>query len=126
MPSWLAEVVQAKGGKVRFDQYMELVLYDPAHGYYSAQMETVGRSGDFSTSATLDDSLGRALAHWIHAEAEALRLKHPTIIELGPGTGQLSRTILRHFRPWEKLRYFVVDVRARKQPSRRIKQFNLL
>jgi SAM-dependent MidA family methyltransferase len=104
---------------------MELALYDPVHGYYSAQMEMVGRSGDFSTSATLDNSLGRALAHWIRAEAQALQLAHPTIIELGSGTGQLARTILGHFRPWEKLRYYMVDVRGRKQPSRRIKQFKL-
>jgi SAM-dependent MidA family methyltransferase len=126
MASWLADAVQGKGGRVRFDKYMELVLYDPVHGYYSAQMETVGRSGDFSTSATLDDSLGRALAHWIRAEAEALQLSHPTIIELGSGAGQLARTILRHFRPWERFRYYVVDVRTRNLPSRRIKQFNLV
>jgi SAM-dependent MidA family methyltransferase len=123
MPSWLAEVVQEKGGRVRFDQYMELALYDSVHGYYSAQMETVGKSGDFSTSATLDKSLGRALARWIRAESQALQLAHPTIIELGAGTGQFARIILGHFRPWEKLRYYAVDVRARNQPSRRIRQF---
>jgi SAM-dependent MidA family methyltransferase len=126
MPSWLAEAIQARGGKVRFDQFMDLALYHPVHGYYSARMEAVGRRGDFSTSSTLDDSLGRALAHWIRAEAEALQLKHPTIIELGPGTGQLARTILRCFRPWEKLRYQVVDVRTRSRASRRIKRFKLV
>ncbi len=126
MSSWLAEAIRAESGKVRFDRFMELALYDPVHGYYSVQMETVGRRGDFSTSATLDDSLGRALAHWIHAEARALRLAHPTIIELGSGTGQLAHTILRRFRPWEKLRYYVVDVRTRNRRSRRIKRFNLV
>jgi SAM-dependent MidA family methyltransferase len=126
MPSWLAEVVQEKGGKIRFDQFMELALYDPIHGYYSTQMQTVGGAGDFSTSATLDESLGRALSYWIRAEAEALRLAHPTVIELGSGTGQLARTILRRFWPWEKLRYYVVDVRTRDRPSRRIRRFNLV
>jgi SAM-dependent MidA family methyltransferase len=126
MPSWLAEVVQKKGGKVRFDQFMELALYHPVHGYYSARMETVGREGDFSTASTLDDSLGRALAHWIRAEAKALRMGRPTVIELGSGSGQLARTILRRFRPWEKLRYCVVDVRTRSRASRRIKRFKLV
>jgi SAM-dependent MidA family methyltransferase len=126
MPSWLAQAVLARGGRVRFDQYMELALYDPVHGYYSAQMETVGMGGDFSTSTTIDDSLGRALACWIRAEMQTLRLAHPTIIELGAGTGELARIILRQFRPWEKLRYYVVDVHARNQPSRRIKQFTLV
>jgi Uncharacterized conserved protein len=126
MPSWLAEAVQKRGGRIRFDEYMELALYDPIHGYYSAQMETVGKSGDFSTSATLDDSLGQALTRWIRAETQTLQLTRPTIIELGAGTGQLARIILSNFRPWEKLRYYVVDVRARNQPSRRIKRFTLV
>src|SRR5258708_38387299 len=104
MSSWLAEASRAESGKVRFDRFMELALYDPVHGYYPVQLETGRRRGDFSTSATLDDSLGRALAHWIHAEARALRLEHPTIIKLGPGPEQLAHTILRRFRPWESTR----------------------
>lgn len=123
MPSWLAEIVRAEGGKIRFDRFMELALYDPVYGYYSAQMQTIGGRGDFSTSATLDDSIGRALARWIRAEAKALGLPNLTIIELGPGTGQLARTILRRFRPWERLRYYVVDVGIRNRSSRRIKRF---
>jgi SAM-dependent MidA family methyltransferase len=124
MASWLAEIVQAEGGKIRFDRFMDLALYHPIHGYYSAQMETIGSEGDFSTAATLDDSLGRALAQWIRAEAKALRLPHLTIIELGAGTGRLARTILRCFRPWEKPRYYVVDIGARNRLSGRIKRFN--
>jgi len=123
MPSWLAEAVQKEGGKIRFDRFMELALFDPIHGYYSAQMQTIGDRGDFSTAATLDDSLGRAVARWIRAEAKALRIPNLTIIEIGPGTGRLARTILRRFRPWENIRYYIVDVGARNLPSHRIKQF---
>src|SRR5260370_9675924 len=126
MSSWLAEAIRAESRTVRFDRFMEVALYDPVHGCSRVEMETVGRRGDFSTSATLDASLGRALAHWIRAEARALRLAHPTIIELGSETGQLAHTILRRFRPWEKLRYYVVDVRTRNRRSRRIKRFNLV
>jgi SAM-dependent MidA family methyltransferase len=126
MPSWLAEVVQGKGGKIRFDQFMELALYDPTYGYYSARMQTVGRAGDFSTSATLDESLGRALSSWIRSEAEALRPARPTVIELGAGTGQLARAILRHFRLWDKLRYYVVDVRTWSQLPHRTRHFSLV
>jgi SAM-dependent MidA family methyltransferase len=123
MPSWLGEAVQKEGGKIRFDRFMELALFDPIHGYYSAQMQTIGDRGDFSTAATLDDSLGRAVARWIRAEAKELRLPNLTIIEIGPGTGRLARTILRRFRPWENIRYYIVDVGARDWPSHRIKQF---
>jgi SAM-dependent MidA family methyltransferase len=124
MPSWLAEAAQAEGGKIRFDRFMELALYHPIYGYYSAQTPRIGVRGDFSTATTLDDSLGRALANWIRAELTALRLRQPTIIELGSGTGQLARTILRRFQPWEKLRYYVVDVGPRNRGSRRIQRFD--
>jgi SAM-dependent MidA family methyltransferase len=124
MPSWLAEATQAEGGKIRFDRFMELALYHPIHGYYSARTPRIGVRGDFSTAATLDDSLGRALANWIRAEVTALRLRHPTIIELGSGTGQLARTILRRFQLWERLSYYVVDVGPQNRFSRRIQRFN--
>ncbi len=126
MPSWLAEAVQTEGGKIRFDRFMELALYHPTHGYYSAQMQTIGSGGDFSTSATLDDSLGGALARWIRAETKALRLPRTTVIELGSGTEQLARSILQRFRPWENIRYYVVDIstRHRKRSLRRIKRFD--
>jgi SAM-dependent MidA family methyltransferase len=129
MPSWLAELVQGEGGKIRFDRFMELALYHPVYGYYSAQTQTIGSLGDFSTWVTLDDSLGRALTHWIRAESKALKLRHLTVIELGPGTGQLARTILRGFRPWEKLRYYIVDVNRPSMDGlartfRRIKRFD--
>jgi SAM-dependent MidA family methyltransferase len=123
MPSWLAEAVQREGGKIRFDRFMQLALFDPIHGYYSVQMHTIGDRGDFSTAATLDDSLGRAVARWIRAEAKALRLPNLTIIEIGPGTGRLARTILRRFRPWENVHYCIVDVVTRNRLSHRIKQF---
>ena len=124
MPSWLAEAAQAEGGKIRFDRFMELALYHPIHGYYTARVPRIGVRGDFSTAATLDDSLGRALANWIRPEIAALRLRHPTIIELGSGTGQLARTILQRFQLWEKLRYCVVDVGPQNRFSRRIQRFN--
>lgn len=72
---------------------MAAALYDPAHGYYSAQIRTVGRTGDFSTSATLSGHLGLAVARWVAQEWKAAGRKLP-LIEVGPGDGSLHAGVL--------------------------------
>ncbi len=125
MASWLAERAAAEGGCFRFDRFMELALYDPDHGYYRRQVQTVGAQGDFSTSATLNERLGRAIAAWAQAEAKTLGLRPLHLIELGGGDGSLARGLLR--RTGWGVRYHLVEVseglRARQRqrlPSRRV------
>ncbi len=87
---WLA----AEGGAAPFRKFMEAALYDPVFGYYSKRIRTVGRDGDFSTSATLSPVLARAVAGWVNAEAAAgpgIR----DLIEIGPGSGALHRELRR-------------------------------
>src|SRR5215470_13432726 len=110
MFSWLAEIAAAGGDRIRFDRFMELALYDPQHGYYSRRIENVGRSGNFATIATLSSMLGRAIAVFIRAETRRRRLGRPSIIELGPGNGQLADQVLRRLPRWRLRRYLLVDV----------------
>ncbi len=51
-------------GAMRFDRFMELALYHPAHGYYSfAEIRPqIGRAGDFFTSVSVGPLFGRLLA----------------------------------------------------------------
>jgi SAM-dependent MidA family methyltransferase len=111
MPSWLAEIAKREGGRLRFDRFMELALFHPAHGYYTRRIRGIGKSGDFSTSTTLSPSLGKAVFHWLMAEAKHLGLDPLTIIEPGLGTGALAKVILSGIRPWSRVRYFGVDLR---------------
>ena len=110
MSSWIAEVVRSEGGRVSFDRFMELALYHSVHGYYSGQITTVGRSGDFSTAATIGDTLVRSVATWVKAETHALAQPVAQIIELGGGTGQLASGVLRAFKPWQSVRYQIVEI----------------
>jgi SAM-dependent MidA family methyltransferase len=89
---------------------MELALYHPAHGYYTGQIKTVGRSGDFSTALTIGDALVRSVATWVKAEVNFLRLPAVQIIELGGGAGQLAFGVLRAFYPWQPVRYQIVEI----------------
>ena len=99
---------------------MELALYHPVHGYYSGHITTVGRSGDFSTALTIGDALVRSVAAWVKAEANSLALPVAQIIELGGGAGQLASGVLRAFRPWQRVRYQIVEIsRALRQVQER-------
>jgi SAM-dependent MidA family methyltransferase len=91
---------------------MQLALYDPEAGYYTARVARVGREGDFSTSATLSDSLGCAIAAWLRAEAVHLRFRRPELIELGAGDGSLARAVLRRlgWRARFSSRYHIVEI----------------
>jgi SAM-dependent MidA family methyltransferase len=111
MASWLAEIAKSEGGRLRFDRFMELVLFHPVHGYYTRRIRGIGKSGDFSTSTTLSPALGKAVFHWLMAEAKHLGLDPLIIIEPGVGTGAMAKVILSEIRPWSRVRYFGVDLR---------------
>ncbi|HZC58340.1 MAG TPA: SAM-dependent methyltransferase [Chthoniobacterales bacterium] len=108
--SWLAEVVRSEGGRVSFERFMELALYHPVHGYYTGQVSSLGRRGDFSTAVTISDSLVRSIAAWVKAEAKEFSMPVTQIIELGGGNGRLAAGIIRSFRPWEPVRYQIVEI----------------
>jgi SAM-dependent MidA family methyltransferase len=110
MSSWLAEIVRSEGGRVTFERFMELALYHPVHGYYTKQIATIGRKGDFSTAVSIGDSLVRCITAWIKGEKKKLSLRKIEIIELGGGTGRLASGILRAFKPWDSVRYQIVDI----------------
>ncbi len=96
---WLAPLIEAAGGSVTFEQFMAHALYDPEHGYYAAQVVNVGRTGDFSTAATLCPAFGEALAHWAAKRArEDFPQGHFAIIEVGAGNGQLAENFLKAWR----------------------------
>ena len=64
MPSWLAEAVQKAGGKIRFDRFMELALFDPIHGYYSAQMHN-GKAGRGAVPDACRVPFAKSAAHQV-------------------------------------------------------------
>jgi SAM-dependent MidA family methyltransferase len=97
MPPWLQPHLDADG-RLRFDQFMERALYDPDHGYYTAHITNVGRSADFSTTATLSTTLGKAIAHWIRSTPA----RH--VIEVGAGNGALAQAIRRSLPLFRRLR----------------------
>ena len=73
---------------------MESALYDAADGYYTRHVRTVGRRGDFSTSATLGCGLAEAVAVWVREEWRRAG-RRLALIEVGPGDGSLHWAVRR-------------------------------
>jgi SAM-dependent MidA family methyltransferase len=85
-----AELATA-GGWLSFERFMELVLYAPGLGYYSAGSRKLGRDGDFVTAPEMSELFGRCVAAQC---APVLRATGGEILELGAGTGSLAAAIL--------------------------------
>lgn len=87
-----------------FSAFMARALFHPERGYYTRYIKTVGRGGDFSTSATLSPSLGHAVAAWLKAESRLQpQVRH--IIEIGAGDGSLMHTVRKALGWWARRRF---------------------
>src|ERR1700722_8039617 len=79
------------GGWLPFDAFMELALYAPGLGYYSAGAVKLGAGGDFVTAPEVSKLFGQCLARQC---AQVLAETGGGILELGAGTGVMAETLL--------------------------------
>ena len=105
----LAQDIQAQGGSIGFDQYMQLVLHDHAVGYYHTQQPVFGKHGDFVTAPESSVHLAYCIAHacagLIRDDAQR------NILEVGAGRGQLALDMLRYLHAWgcAPRRYYIFE-----------------
>jgi len=115
--------IRDSGGALPFSRYMELCLYSPGHGYYSAGSQKFGAAGDFVTAPGISPLFGRCLARTCHGVLE--QLEHGDILEFGAGTGALAATLLAELQRLGRLpgRYFILErsgeLRSRQQETLR-------
>ena len=101
--------IQAQGGSISFDQYMQLVLHDPAVGYYHTQQPVFGKHGDFVTAPESSVHLAYCIAHscarLIRDDAQR------NILEVGAGRGRLALDMLRYLHVWgvTPRRYYIYE-----------------
>ncbi len=120
----LREVIQeqviAAGGAIPFSRFMELALYAPGLGYYSAGAQKFGAAGDFVTAPELGPLFAACVAD---AVAPVLQQIGPTaqFMELGGGSGAFAQVVLKRLLALDALpdRYAILepsaDLRARQQ-----------
>jgi SAM-dependent MidA family methyltransferase len=91
---------------------MQLALYAPEEGYYSSDLQKLGKEGDFITAPELTPLFGQTLAK--QCQQILLRLESPVLLEFGAGTGKLCVDILRHLEELDCLpaSYYILEVSA--------------
>jgi SAM-dependent MidA family methyltransferase len=92
----IASQITSEGGWLPFSRYMEMALYEPGMGYYSAGAHKLGAGGDFTTAPELSPLFGAAICSSLLPVLEGLKEKGlpAQILEFGAGTGKLATSIL--------------------------------
>lgn len=85
------EIIRA-GGAISFNRYMELALYAPGLGYYSAGAAKLGAAGDFVTAPEISPLFGRCIAR--QAQEALAAIGGGEVLELGGGSGALAEAAL--------------------------------
>lgn len=103
----------AREGPITFRDFMYAALYDPEFGYYNTERLKIGPTGDYYTSSNVHPAFGAVLAQSF-AQGWAGPDEPLTIVEMGPGTGQLAFDVLSAMRDehpalFEHLTYVLVD-----------------
>jgi SAM-dependent MidA family methyltransferase len=83
--------IAASGGWIGFARYMDLALYAPGLGYYSAGSRKLGKAGDFVTAPEISPLYGQTLARQVK---QVLDAGFDEVLEVGAGSGALAATLL--------------------------------
>jgi SAM-dependent MidA family methyltransferase len=109
----IQEQVFAAGGALPFSRFMELCLYAPGLGYYSAGATKFGEAGDFVTAPELGPLFAACVAD---AVAPVLRQLGPRadFMEIGGGSGALAEVVLKRLLALDALpaRYAILEPSA--------------
>ena len=77
------------GGSISFERFMEMALYEPGLGYYSAGATRFGAAGDFITAPHVSPLYSHCLARQCRQILAAL--SGGDILELGAGSGLMAQ-----------------------------------
>lgn len=108
----IRERIAAADGWIDFAAYMDLALYAPGLGYYSAGAAKFGAAGDFMTAPEISALFAGCVARAI--EPIVARGSDQVILELGAGTGLLAAGVLSSLARVGTLpaRYLILEVSA--------------
>ena len=121
----IQEQVFASGGAIAFSRFMELCLYAPGLGYYSAGATKFGEAGDFVTAPELGPLFAACVAD---AVAPVLQQLGPAaeFVELGGGSGAFAEVALKKLLALDALptRYAILEPSAdlRQRQRERLQQ----
>jgi SAM-dependent MidA family methyltransferase len=116
---------QRADGWIRFSEFMNIALYEPALGYYSGGLQKFGQQGDFITapevSPLFGQCLGNQLSEILLNFSEDVSGSDKCLLEFGAGSGMLAADILLRLEKLGMLpeKYFIIELSAELQQRQR-------
>ena len=108
----LLDQIDAAGGWLAFERFMDLALYAPALGYYSGGAQKLGADGDFTTAPEVSRLFGACVA--VQCAEILSELRSGSVLEIGAGSGRLAADILARLESQGRLpeRYSILEISA--------------
>ncbi|MGH8187162.1 MAG: SAM-dependent methyltransferase, partial [Steroidobacteraceae bacterium] len=108
----IRDAIEAGSGWISFERFMEMALYEPGLGYYSAGAEKLGSGGDFVTAPEISPLFSRCVASQCREILE--HVSADGILEIGAGSGVMAADLLSELAARGCLpeRYSILEVSA--------------
>ena len=112
--------IEHQGGAIPFSRFMELALYAPGLGYYSAGASKFGAEGDFVTAPELGPVFAACVAEALAPVLQQLGAG-AVFLELGGGTGAFAQVALKRLLELDALpeRYLILEPSAQLRERQR-------
>ncbi len=101
-------------GRITFARFMDIALYHNDYGYYMADIQRIGKEGDFYTSPDVQPFMGKVLGEQLQRIWESLGKKPFSVIEMGAGKGLMAFDVLNHVRDsypefFDNITYIIIE-----------------
>ena len=118
----IAERLVLARGWLSFAEFMQLALYEPGLGYYSAGASKFGDAGDFVTAPEISPLFAEVVAEQIDLTLRTV--DSGDLLELGPGTGAFAAGAIDVFNrcgtPIKRYRMLEVSADLRERQAERL------
>lgn len=113
LAAYIRQQIIQSGGAIPFSRFMELALYAPGLGYYSAGASKFGEAGDFITAPELGSLFATTVANALAPVLQQLGAL-ACVLELGGGSGAFAEMLLKRLMELHRLpqRYAILEPSA--------------
>ncbi len=117
--------IAESGGAIPFSRFMELALYAPGLGYYSAGAAKFGAAGDFVTAPELGPLFAECVAEALAPPIREIG-EDAMFVEIGGGSGAFAEAAIKHLMAIDAMpaRYAILEPSAdlRERQRERLRQ----